>query len=77
MMENSTEHKSGARGEYMTGIIVGIILAVLTGVEYIIGAGYILDGSVIVLAVIAVLKTGLIVNYFMHIARLWTDEEGH
>jgi cytochrome c oxidase subunit 4 len=66
---------SGAGAAYRRGIIVAVVLAVLTVVEYFIGTGEILNGSLIVLAVIALVKAGLIVQYFMHISRLWTDEE--
>lgn len=76
-MERNPEERPvrGAGAAYRRGIIVAVVLAVLTIIEYFIGTGDLLNGSLIVLAVIALLKAGLIVQYFMHISRLWTDEE--
>lgn len=52
---------------------VFIALAVLTALEYVISQA---NASAVFLFIIAVLKTALIVNYFMHVYRLWR-EEGH
>jgi cytochrome c oxidase subunit IV len=35
------------------------------------------DGSAVLLLIIAVLKAGIIANFFMHIYRLWRAEEDH
>ena len=64
------ERKSAA---YPLIFRVFVILAVLTAVEYVLSQ---MNASAVFLFIIAVLKTGLIVNYFMHVYRLWR-EEGH
>lgn len=64
---------------YERGIIVFFALAVFTFIEYVIGTteGKILvfSSNLVPLGVIALLKAGLIVNYFMHISRLWSSGE--
>jgi cytochrome c oxidase subunit IV len=64
-----SEKKAAA---YRLGIITGLILAVLTIVEYWISVG--LHGSSTLLFIIALIKAGVIVQNFMHIARLWREE---
>ena len=56
---------------YRLGLITLIILAVFTAVEY---AVSIYTGSLILLMIIALVKAAIIVNNFMHIARLWREE---
>ena len=48
-----------------------LVLAVLTGVEYAVSQTL---NSMILLFLIALVKAGLIVNYFMHVYRLWREE---
>lgn len=60
---------------YRQGILVFILLAVLTIVEFFVSAWT--DGSVVLLMIIAVLKAGIIAQFFMHIYRLWRAEEEH
>lgn len=61
-----------------TGLIVAVILAVLTIVEYVF-AVEVSDDLVrfIGLTVAAVGKAALIVYYFMHVYRIWRVEEAH
>jgi cytochrome c oxidase subunit IV len=63
------ERKAAA---YRTGFITLIVLAVLTAVEY--WAGVSLANPVVALVILAILKAGIIVQNFMHIARLWREE---
>lgn len=56
------------------GINVLIGLGVLTAVEY--GVSLI-EFSTIALFVISIFKAGLIMNYFMHIGSLWSEEGKH
>lgn len=51
---------------------VFIGLAVLTAAEYALSQ---FTGSAALLLIIALLKAALIVNYFMHVYRLWQAEE--
>lgn len=58
-----------------TGWMIFVILAVLTVVEYFIATG--VEKNIPVIAVIAVIKAVLIINYFMHISAAWRGEHGH
>ncbi len=57
------------------GVIVFVVLAVLTGVEYWIAVS--MTGNLLPLSVIAVAKVGLIAYFFMHIAQIRYREGGH
>lgn len=63
-----SERKSA---EYRRIFLVFVVLAVLTAVEYVLG---IYLPSPAILLIIALAKTVLIVNYFMHVYRLWREE---
>ncbi len=58
------------------GIIIFAILAVLTAIEYVIGVR---EAPVGVMAVLALIKAGLVLWFFMHLARVFnpSDEGGH
>lgn len=61
-----------------TGLIVALILAVLTVVEYIFAVEVSDDLTRFIgLTVAALGKAGLIMYYFMHIYRIWRVEEAH
>ena len=59
---------------YRQGIIVAVILAILTLVEYYAAVTPPL-GSFAILMILALLKAILVVNYFMHIRSLWSEDE--
>ena len=57
------------------GLVVISALAVLTAVEF--GLSSALGGPLAPMAVIALIKTGLIIQYFMHLPRaIRFDDEG-
>ncbi len=58
------------------GIVIFTILAVITAVEYFIGVR---EAPVGVMALLALVKAGLVVWFFMHLARVFnpSDEGGH
>lgn len=64
-----SERRSAA---YRQVLFVFILLAVLTAIEYVIA---ITLESPALLFIVALAKAGLIVNYFMHVYRLWRQEE--
>jgi len=64
--------KSSQAVEQKRGLIVIIVLAVLTAIEFGISVG--LPNPNLVLTVISLVKAGLIVYYFMHISQLWRKE---
>jgi cytochrome c oxidase subunit 4 len=55
------------------GIVVFIILAVLTAVEFFLAR---LEAATFLLVLIALAKAGLVVWYFMHLRRVFKPEEG-
>lgn len=59
---------------YRQGIIVAVILAILTLVEYYAAITPPL-GSFAILMILALLKAILVVNYFMHIRSLWSEDD--
>jgi len=59
---------------YREGIIVAITLAVLTIVEYYAAITPPFD-SFAILMILALLKAILVVNYFMHIRSVWSEDE--
>jgi cytochrome c oxidase subunit 4 len=58
------------------GLIVIVGLALLTAVEYVIAIAA-PGGVALLLGVIALIKAGLILYYFMHVAQIWRTDEEH
>lgn len=56
---------------FRRGFAVLAALAVLTGLEYWISVN---TGSTVFLLIVALAKAGLILDYFMHVAKLWGEE---
>lgn len=67
-MEKSRDKKKAAE---RTGIVVFAALMVLTLIEF---AVSVYLNSVVGLFIINIIKAALIVNYFMHVYRLWREE---
>jgi cytochrome c oxidase subunit 4 len=59
---------------YRLSVTVGLVLAVLTVVEYFVGLRF---PSTVLLMLLALFKAVAVLNYFMHVSRLWRQEEGH
>lgn len=68
------ESSSTQSDELRRGVLVFVFLAVLTAIEYFIGTH---ELPVILLWVIALLKAGLVIWYFMHLKRAFREEGGH
>jgi heme/copper-type cytochrome/quinol oxidase subunit 4 len=66
---------AGRKSAYRQGILVLIALAVLTALEFWIASAA--GGSIVFLFILALAKAGLIVQYYMHLGHLWTEEEAH
>ncbi len=64
------------RAAFRLGAAVIAGLALLTALEYAVAVS-IHSSTLPYLVVIALIKAGLIVYYFMHIAQLWRGEGGH
>lgn len=71
MMETKPE-KRKQPNELRRGVIVFIVLAVLTALEYELG---ILQAPSRYLWVIALLKAAAVIQYFMHIGRVFNPDE--
>jgi heme/copper-type cytochrome/quinol oxidase subunit 4 len=58
------------------GIVIFAVLAVITIIEYVIGVR---EAPVAVMAILALLKAGLVAWYFMHVGRVFnaSDEGDH
>lgn len=64
--------------EQRRGLVAIVVLAVLTAVEYAIAIGIEpMNVVVTLLAVIGIAKAVVILEYFMHLSRLWRGEEDH
>jgi len=61
-------------GIYRSGYVVAIILAILTIVEYYIAIHF---NSFAIMMLLGLVKAYFVVNYFMHIKTLWSEEESH
>lgn len=60
--------------ELKRGVLVFIGLAVLTVIEYFLG---VYEAAAIFLWIVAILKAGLVLVYFMHIGRVFRSEGEH
>jgi hypothetical protein len=65
------ERRTRRAAAYRQGVMVIAGLAVLTGIEYLVAVAW---PSTVILLLLGLFKAGLILNYFMHVARLWTEE---
>jgi cytochrome c oxidase subunit IV len=69
------EHKTITKQDDLhRGVLVFIGLAVLTAIEYLIGTH---GAPTIFLWLIALVKGGLVIWFFMHLKRALSDEGGH
>jgi cytochrome c oxidase subunit 4 len=63
------------KAAYRQGLYVLIGLAVLTALEFAVAG--LLEGSAVFLFVLALVKAGVILQYYMHLDRVWSEEEAH
>lgn len=63
---------SDKKAAYRQGVWVAVVLGALTALEYWISIA--LDGSLVFLTLIGLVKAGIIVQYFMHIYRVWQED---
>jgi len=59
---------------YSLSTTVALVLAVLTVVEYFVAQEF---PSTVLLLLLGLFKAVAVVNYFMHISRLWRQEGSH
>jgi cytochrome c oxidase subunit 4 len=62
------------RDGYGFVVLIGVILAILTIIEYFMGLYHV---GATLLMLVAALKAILVIYFFMHVSRLWTVEGEH
>lgn len=67
-------HKVNKSAAFRTSLMVALALAIFTVGEYFLALVY--SGAALLLLV-GLVKAYFVVNFYMHISRLWTAEEGH
>ncbi len=80
MSDSTAEHSAeetkiespSYKKDWRYGWIIFVILLVLTIVEYFLGIQE--NASAVALFIVALIKAVLIVNFFMHVYRLWREE---
>ena len=65
---------SGLQQALRRGSVVFIVLAVLTAIEFVVAVA-LESGRFPILSVIAIAKTYLVADYFMHIRKSWNSED--
>jgi hypothetical protein len=71
----SEEVLAARKAAYRRGFAVLVGLAVLTAAEF--GVATLLEGAIALLFVFILAKAGLILQYYMHLHRVWSEEEAH
>ena len=69
-MEKTTQKTSALK----RGVIVFVVLAVLTAIEYFLGINHVPQ---ILLWIVAFLKAGLVLWFFMHVGRVFLPDGDH
>lgn len=65
-----------SRGQaYRQGLLVLVGLSVLTALEFWVATAA--GGSTVFLFILVLAKAGLILQYYMHLNRVWSEEEAH
>ncbi len=67
--------RTGLRSALHLGLVVIMVLAVLTILEFVVPVVLERGPALPILVALALVKAGLIVHYFMHLAQLWRREE--
>ena len=67
--------RTGLRSTLRRGLAVIVALAVLTAIEFGVPVALERGPALPILVALALVKAGLIVHYFMHLAQLWRREE--
>ena len=74
--ERDAERMRGARltAAYRTGVMVLLWLGLLTAVEFV---ANLMGVSTVAMFMIALVKAGIILQFFMHVSNLWLEERSH
>jgi hypothetical protein len=71
-MVHDEETLAARRAAYRRGVYVLVGLAALTAVEF--GVALLFEGSGALLFVLALAKAGTIIQYYMHLDNVWSEE---
>jgi len=71
-MDNSKRRKRNSA--YALSTAIALVLAVVTAIEYFVALSY---TGAFILMLLGLIKAVLVLHFFMHVSRLWTQEEGH
>jgi cytochrome c oxidase subunit IV len=63
---------SKRRAAYRLGFYVLVGLAILTAVEF--GIAFLFEGSAALLFILVLAKAGTIIQYYMHLNNVWSEE---
>jgi amino acid transporter len=66
-------HHQTKGAAFRQGIVVALILALLTVIEYYVALAL---PSAALLFLLALVKSALVVYFFMHISRVWSSNQG-
>ena len=72
-MEETNQVEQKKKAEYRQNFVIFLALVLLTLIEFFVAIN--MDDPTVLLLIIALVKAGLIVQFFMHIYRLWRTEE--
>ena len=68
------QNMGNRQGALRRGVYIFLALAVFTAIEYILG---LMVAPMAILWLIALIKAGLVVWFFMHLGRVFLSEGGH
>lgn len=60
---------------WVLGVVVLVVLAVLTGLEFLVAINF--QSAIVILFIIALFKAVPILQSFMHMSTLWSEEDEH
>jgi heme/copper-type cytochrome/quinol oxidase subunit 4 len=60
---------------WVLGVVVLLVLAVLTGLEFFVAINF--QSAIVILFIIALFKAVPILQNFMHMSTLWSEEDEH
>ncbi|KPL84445.1 hypothetical protein SE15_04895 [Thermanaerothrix daxensis] len=72
--ENEMQSVKKSTSEIRRGVYVFIFLAVLTVLEYYVGTH---EGPAVILWAIALLKAAVVIQFYMHLMRVFRSREEH
>lgn len=73
-METTAQADAKKASAVRTGVIIAIILGVLTLIEFVVG---LVIPNPWILLTLALLKALLVIQFFMHVSRVFAREGGH